>query len=74
MAVDFFPKCCLFFFACNSVIKIGQELLNEVPVERFILADFAIYYFFKTIFQPYSNRGEAFQVLLAKKLNNFKPV
>ena len=51
MAVDFFPKCCLFFFfACNSVIKIGQELLNEVPVERFILADFAIYYFFKTIF------------------------
>ena len=42
MALDFFPKCCLFFFVCNSVIKIGQELLNEVPVERFILADFAI--------------------------------
>ena len=42
-AVDFFPpKCCL-FFVCNSV-RIGQNLLNEVPEERSILDDFANYF------------------------------
>ena len=28
---------------CNSV-RIGQNLLNEVPVERSILTDFAFFY------------------------------
>ena len=74
MALNFSPNVAC-FFVCYSVIKIGQELLNEVSVERFILADLAIYYFLKLSFNPiYSNRGGAFQVLLAKKWNNLKPV
>ena len=39
--MDFSPECCL-FFVCNSV-RIGQNLLNEVPEERSILNDFANY-------------------------------
>ena len=30
-------------YVCNSV-RIGQNLINEVPVERSILADFANYH------------------------------
>ena len=30
-------------YVCNSV-RIGQSLINEVPVERSILADFANYH------------------------------
>ena len=37
----FFPQM-LFFLACNSV-RIGQNLLKEVPGERSILDDFANY-------------------------------
>ena len=37
----FFPQL-LFFLACNSV-RIGQNLLKEVPGERSILDDFANY-------------------------------
>ena len=40
--MDFSPKCCFFFLACNSV-RIGQNLLKEVPGERSILDDFANY-------------------------------
>ena len=39
--MDFSPKCC-FFLACNSV-RIGPNLLKEVPGERSILDDFANY-------------------------------
>ena len=41
----FFPK---WIFACFSVcnsVSIGQNLLNEVPVERSILANFANQHF-----------------------------
>ena len=38
----FFPTQMLLVFVCNSD-RIGQNLLNEVPVKRFILAAFAIY-------------------------------
>ena len=42
MAVEFFAKYCL-FLVCNSV-RIGQNLLNETPVERSVLAYFANYH------------------------------
>ena len=38
----FFPQLLFFFLACNSV-RIGQNLLKEVPGERSILDDFANY-------------------------------
>ena len=37
----FYPKCC--FFVCVTLsryMKIGENLLNEVPVEKSILVDF----------------------------------
>ena len=37
MAEDFFPKCYL-FYECNSV-RIGQNIQNEVSLERSIFAD-----------------------------------
>ena len=37
------PVLVLAYITCNSV-RIGQNLLNEVPVERSILADFAFFY------------------------------
>ena len=40
-AVDFSPKC-YFFCECISV-RIGQNIENEVSVERFIFADVAAY-------------------------------
>ena len=40
----FFPKCCLkCVFVCNSV-RIGQNFLNEVPVQSSILANCAHYH------------------------------
>ena len=41
--MDFFPNCCL-FFVYNSV-SIGQNLLNEKPVENSLLVDFAYCHF-----------------------------
>ena len=43
LVVDFFAKCCMFFLSVT--IRIGQNVLNEVPVESSILADFANYHF-----------------------------
>ena len=43
LAVDIFPKCCFSLKVCNSV-RIVQNLLNEVPVQRSILADFGNYH------------------------------
>ena len=42
MVVDFFPKCCFFFLSVT--VRIGQNLLTEVPVESSILANFANYH------------------------------
>ena len=39
MEVDSFTPNVAFFCVCNSV-KIGENLVNEVPVEKSILADF----------------------------------
>ena len=45
----FFPKCCLkCVFVCNSV-RIGQNFLNEVPVESSILANCAHYHFIHSL-------------------------
>ena len=42
MVVDFFPKCCFFFLSVT--VRIGQNLLNEVPVASSILTNFANYH------------------------------
>ena len=39
----FFPNCCLFFV--YDSVSIGQNLLNEKPVENSLLVDFAYYHF-----------------------------
>ena len=45
----FFPKCCLkCVFVCNSV-RIGQNFLNEVPVESSILANCAHYHLIQSL-------------------------
>ena len=43
MVVYFFPNCCLFFV--YDSVSIGQNLLNEKPVENSLLVDFAYYHF-----------------------------
>ena len=37
---------CFSVYTCNS-FRIGQNLLNDVPVERSILADFAFFFFYR---------------------------
>ena len=52
----FFPKCCLkCVFVCNSV-RIGQNFLNEVPVESSILPNCAHYHLIQSINRKLVNR------------------
>ena len=61
MVVDFFPKCCFFFLSVT--VRIGQNLLNEVPLASSILTNFANYSY------TYAKRPRYFKCGLNVKRN-----
>ena len=52
----FFPKCCLKCVFVGNSVRIGQNFLNEVPVESSILANCAHYHLIQSKNRKLVNR------------------